>query len=80
MSVFETVRQVIVEIKDIPEEIITMEAKFEEDLEADSLDVVEMLMLLEEKYEITIPEEAAEEMKTVGDAVDYIEARLKEKE
>lgn len=80
MSVFEVVRQVIVEIKDIPEEIITMEAKFEEDLEADSLDVVEMLMLLEEKYEITIPEEAAEEMKTVGDAVDYIEARLREKE
>ncbi|NLW90897.1 MAG: acyl carrier protein [Syntrophomonadaceae bacterium] len=80
MSVFEVVRQVIVEIKDIPEEIITMEAKFEEDLEADSLDVVEMLMLLEEKYEITIPEEAAEEMKTVGDAVDYIEARLAEKE
>ena len=80
MSVFEVVRQVIVEIKDIPEEIITMEAKFEEDLEADSLDVVEMLMLLEEKYEITILEEAAEEMKTVGDAVDYIEARLAEKE
>lgn len=80
MSVFEVVRQVIVEIKDIPEEIITMEAKFDEDLEADSLDVVEMLMLLEEKYEITIPEEAAEEMKTVGDAVDYIEARLAEKE
>jgi len=79
-SVFEVVRQVIVEIKDIPEEIITMEAKFEEDLEADSLDVVEMLMLLEEKYEITIPEEAAEEMKTVGDAVEYIEARLREKE
>lgn len=80
MSVFEVVRQVIVEIKDIPEEIITMEAKFDEDLEADSLDVVEMLMLLEEKYEITIPEEAAEEMKTVGDAVEYIEARLREKE
>jgi len=80
MSVFEVVRQVIVEIKDIPEEIITMEAKFDEDLEADSLDVVEMLMLLEEKYEITIPEEAAEEMKTVGEAVEYIEARLREKE
>ncbi|MGE5391951.1 MAG: acyl carrier protein [Deltaproteobacteria bacterium] len=80
MSVFEVVRQVIVEIKDIPEEIITMEARFEEELEADSLDVVEMLMLLEEKYEITIPEEAAEEMKTVGDAVDYIESRLAEKE
>jgi len=79
MNVFEVVRQVIVEIKDIPEENIKMESNFAEDLEADSLDVVEMLMLLEEKFEITIPEEAAEEMKTVKDAVEYIEAKLKEK-
>ncbi|MEN6389893.1 MAG: acyl carrier protein [Syntrophomonas sp.] len=79
MDVFEVVRQVIVEIKDIPEENIKMESSFAEDLEADSLDVVEMLMLLEEKFEITIPEEAAEEMKTVKDAVEYIEAKLKEK-
>lgn len=79
MDVFEVVRQVIVEIKDIPEENIKMDSNFSEDLEADSLDVVEMLMLLEEKFEITIPEEAAEEMKTVKDAVEYIEAKLKEK-
>lgn len=79
MDVFEVVRQVIVEIKDIPEENIKLESSFAEDLEADSLDVVEMLMLLEEKFEITIPEEAAEEMKTVKDAVEYIEAKLKEK-
>lgn len=79
MDVFEVVRQVIVEIKDIPEENIKMESSFAEDLEADSLDVVEMLMLLEEKFELTIPEEAAEEMKTVKDAVEYIEAKLKEK-
>lgn len=79
MNVFEVVRQVIVEIKDIPEENIKMDSNFSEDLEADSLDVVEMLMLLEEKFEITIPEEAAEEMKTVKDAVEYIEAKLKEK-
>lgn len=79
MDVFEVVRQVIVEIKDIPEENIKLESNFAEDLEADSLDVVEMLMLLEEKFEITIPEEAAEEMKTVKDAVEYIEAKLKEK-
>jgi acyl carrier protein len=79
MNVFEAVRQVIVEIKDIPEENIKMESNFAEDLEADSLDVVEMLMLLEEKFDISIPEEAAEEMKTVKDAVEYIEAKLKEK-
>ncbi len=44
MSVFEDVRKIIIEIKDLPEESITLESRFEEDLEADSLDVVEMLM------------------------------------
>ncbi|MGI6452150.1 MAG: acyl carrier protein [Syntrophomonadaceae bacterium] len=79
MSVFEEVRQIIVEIKDIPEEEISLESRFDEDLEADSLDVVEMLMLLEEKFDIQIPEEVAESLKTVKDAVDYIEERLSEK-
>jgi acyl carrier protein len=78
MNVFEVVRQVIMEIKDIPEENVKLESSFADDLEADSLDVVEMLMLLEEKFEITIPEEAAEEMKTVKDAVEYIENKLRE--
>lgn len=78
MSVFEDLKKVVVEIKDIPEDSITLESTFAEDLEADSLDVVEMLMILEEKYDITIPEELAEEMKTVKDVVDYIEAKLKE--
>ena len=78
MSIFEDLRKVVMEIKDIPEEKITLESTFAEDLEADSLDVVEMLMILEEKYDIIIPEEIAEEMKTVKDVVDYIETRLKE--
>lgn len=76
MSVFEELRKIIVEIKDIPEEQIALESSFAEDLEADSLDIVEMLMLLEEKFEIQIPEEAAEKMKTVQDVVDYVEAKL----
>lgn len=79
MSVFEVLKEIIVEIKDVPEEIVTLDASFEEDLDADSLDIVEMLMLLEERYDIQIPEEAAEKMKTVRDAVEYIEERLKEK-
>ncbi|SHG38508.1 acyl carrier protein [Thermosyntropha lipolytica DSM 11003] len=79
MSVFEVLKEIIIEIKDVPEEIVTMDASFEEDLDADSLDIVEMLMLLEERYDIQIPEEAAENMKTVRDAVEYIEERLKEK-
>ncbi len=78
MSVFEMVKKIIVEVKDISSDGITMESSFAEDLEADSLDVVEMIMLLEEEYEFEIPEEAAEKMKTVKDVVDYIEKQLGE--
>lgn len=78
MSVLEVLQAIIVDIKDYPAESIHMESLFEEDLEADSLDVVEMLMLLEEKYQLQIPEEVAEQFKTVGDAVRYIESRLEE--
>ncbi|MGI5912511.1 MAG: acyl carrier protein [Syntrophomonadaceae bacterium] len=73
MTVFEELVKIIAEIKDIPEDEITMESRFDEDLDADSLDIVEMLMLLEEKFSIQIPEEAAEGLKTVGDAVKYVE-------
>lgn len=73
MSVFETVRKIIVEVKGIEADQIQMESRFEEDLEADSLDVVEMIMMLEEEYEFEIPEEVAEKLKTIKDVVDYIE-------
>ena len=76
MSVFETVKEIIVEVKDISPDAIQMESRFAEDLEADSLDVVEMIMLLEEKFEFEIPEEVAEKLKTVKDVVDYIEKQL----
>jgi len=78
MSVFETVKKIIVEVKDISGDEIKLESRFEEDLEADSLDVVEMIMLLEEEYEFEIPEEIAENLKTVKDVVDYIEKQLGE--
>jgi acyl carrier protein len=78
MSVFEEVKNIIVEIKDIPEEDIKLDSNFADDLEADSLDIVEMLMSLEDKFNIHIPEEVAEEMKTVQDVVSYIEAKLNE--
>ncbi|WP_061215187.1 acyl carrier protein [Syntrophomonas wolfei] len=76
MNVFEELKKIIVEIKDIPEDEIQLEAKFAEDLEADSLDIVEMLMLLEEKFDIQIPEEEAAKLKTVKNVVDYVEAKL----
>jgi len=79
MSVFETVKQVIMEIKDISEDKIAMESRFVEDLDADSLDVVEMLMLLEEKYEFSVPEDKLDEMKTVKDIVEFFEAHLNQK-
>ncbi len=78
MSVFETVKKIIVEVKDISGEEIQLDSRFEEDLEADSLDVVEMIMLIEEEYEFEIPEEIAEKLKTVKDVVEYIEKHLAE--
>lgn len=76
MSVFEELRKIIVEIKDIPEDDIQLESNFAEDLETDSLDIVEMLMLLEEKFDIQIPEEEAAKLKTVKQVVEYVEARI----
>ncbi len=78
MSVFETVKKIIVEVKGIASDDILLESSFEEDLDADSLDVVEMIMLLEEEYEFEIPEEIAEKLKTVKDVVEYIEKHLAE--
>jgi len=78
MSVFDELKKIIIEIKDLPEDCITLESRFDEDLESDSLDIVEMLMSLEDLYDIQIPEEVAEGMKTVQDVVDYVTANLKE--
>ncbi|MDR1160535.1 MAG: acyl carrier protein [Syntrophomonadaceae bacterium] len=77
MSIFEELKKIVAEIKDIPEDNITLSSRFEEDLEADSLDVMEMLMVLEEKYDILIPEDETENIKTVGEVVDFIEALIK---
>jgi acyl carrier protein len=59
------------------EEKITMEARFREDLEADSLDLVELIMAFEDKFGAEISDEDAQKIATVGDAVTYIEARKK---
>ena len=58
---------------DVKEEDITLDTKIVEDLGADSLDVVDLLMAIEDEYDISIPEVAAEKMKTVGDVVAYLE-------
>lgn len=70
--VFEKVKKIIVEQLGVEEDEITMESSFIDDLGADSLDIVELIMALEEEFEIEIPDNEAEKITTVGDAVEYI--------
>ena len=73
MALFDEVKEVIVEQLNVAPEEVKPEAKFVEDLGADILDVVEMIMALEEKFEIEIPDSEAEKIQTVQDVVNYIE-------
>ena len=73
-AIFERVKEVICEQLGIDDEdSITMETTFIDDLSADSLDIVELIMALEEEFDMEIPEAEAEKIVTVGDVVDYIE-------
>jgi acyl carrier protein len=75
-SVTEKVKKMIVDQLGVSESEVVPEAKFIDDLGADSLDIVELIMALEDEYSIEIPDEDAEKMETVGDAIRYIEDRL----
>lgn len=72
MAVAERVKEIIVEQLGVDPEEVTMEASFVNDLGADSLDTVELVMALEEEFNIEIPDEEAEKLDTVGKAIDYI--------
>ena len=73
---FEKVRDIIVEVLNVDESEVTMESTFIDDLGADSLDVFQIIMGLEEEFDIEIPNEAAEKIVTVGDAVEQIKAAM----
>ncbi|TQS75590.1 acyl carrier protein [Ornithinibacillus gellani] len=71
-EVFDRVKEIIVDKLDVEESKVTMEASFKDDLDADSLDVVELVMELEDEFDMEIADEEAEKINTVGDAVNYI--------
>jgi acyl carrier protein len=72
--VFEKVKKIIVEQLGVEDDEITMEASFIDDLGADSLDIVELIMAFEEEFDLEIPDSEAEKITTVGNAVDYIKS------
>jgi acyl carrier protein len=78
-SVEERVVDIVCENLGVNKESVTRQTSFIEDIGADSLDIVELVMELEEEFEITIPDEEAEKIKTVGEAISYIEKELDKK-
>jgi acyl carrier protein len=76
MSVEEKVKNIIVEQLGVDMESVTPEASFIDDLGADSLDIVELVMTMEEEFDLEIPDEDAEKIKTVNDVINYIKAKV----
>ena len=75
-EIFEKIKNIIVEQLQVSDTAITEEASFIDDLGADSLDIVELIMALEEKFDIEIPDEDAEKVSTVKDVVEYIKEHI----
>lgn len=76
-AIFDKVKKIVVEQLEVEETAVKPEASFANDLGADSLDTVELVMALEEAFDIEIPDEIAEQIDTVGKAVDHIETATK---
>jgi acyl carrier protein len=72
----DTVKSIIVEKLGVDESDVTSDASITNDLGADSLDTVELIMEFEKEFDLTIPDEEAEEIATVGDAIDYLEEKV----
>lgn len=75
---FDTVKKIILEQFDVDEDDITYETSLADDLDADSLELVELLLAFEDEFDVKIPDEEAESLKTVGDIVRYIEEKSAE--
>lgn len=75
-EILEKIKSIIVEQLGVTDTAVTMEASFIDDLGADSLDIVELVMAIEEEFDIEIPDSDAEKVVTVGDVVDYIKENV----
>lgn len=75
-EIFLKVTKILVDQLDVKADEVTMEANFLEDLNADSLDIVELILVMEEEFNFQIPDEDAEKIQTVGDAVKYIKEHI----
>ena len=75
-EIFDKVKEIIVEQLGVAEDSVEMESSFIDDLGADSLDIVELIMALEEEFDLEIPDADAEKVVTVGDVVDYIKENM----
>jgi acyl carrier protein len=75
-DLFEKIKEIIVEQLGVDPEKVTMEARFQEDLEADSLDLVELIMAFEDEFGGEISDDEAQQIKTVGQAVTYLQERM----
>lgn len=76
-EIFEKVRDVVAERLAVDKKLVTLQANFSDDLGADSLDTVELVMAIEEQFDIDIPDEDAEKITTVAQAIDFIEKVVK---
>ena len=76
-ELFEKLKSMIVEQLGVDEDSITMESSFVDDLNADSLDMVELVMAMGQEFDISVPDEVAEKVGTVGDAVEFIKSAIK---
>ena len=74
--IFEKITQILADQLDADADSMTLETKIAEDLGADSLDVVEMLMTIEDEFEVEIPDEDIEGLKTIGDVTEYIQNKM----
>jgi acyl carrier protein len=76
MDYYEKIKEIVVDKLGVDAAKVTKEASFIDDLGADSLDTVELIMKMEEEFELEIPDEEAESLKTVGDVVSYLESKV----